>query len=187
MVDTQAPHESFHGQYAGFFSRSVAFCIDRLIIAGALAVLSGLVSLVFQQLRIDDWLGIGPLDLTTAAAVAAAAGAFLDLVYCVGFWLLAGRTPGKQAMGLLVVRTDGQRIRLGAALRRWLGYYVSGILFLGYLWVLVDDRRQAFHDKLAGTVVVYSRPREMGLTAPMPIRDRLRDRGRRQEAAQAAE
>lgn len=187
MEDRQVPHESFHGQYAGMVSRSVAFLTDRLIIAGTLAALSGLGGLVFQQLRIDDWLGIGPLAPTTAAAVAAVVGACFDLIYCAGFWLLAGRTPGKQAMGLLVVRTDGQRIRLGGALLRWLGYYVSGILLLGYLWVLVDDRRQAFHDKLAGTVVVYSRPREMGLTAPAPIRDRLRDRGRRQEAAQAPE
>jgi uncharacterized RDD family membrane protein YckC len=187
MEDSQAPAEVLHGQYAGFFSRSLAFCIDQLVVGGTLSALAAVVGFLVQQFRIDRWLGIGPLDLTTAAALGAAFAALFDLVYCAGFWLLAGRTPGKQAMGLLVVRTDGQRIRLGGALRRWLGYYVSGILFLGYLWVLVDDRRQAFHDKLAGTVVVYSRPREMGFTAPTPIRDRLRDRDRRQEAAQAAE
>jgi uncharacterized RDD family membrane protein YckC len=32
---------------------------------------------------------------------------------------------------------------------------VSGIFFLGYLWILVDDRRQGWHDKLARTLVVY--------------------------------
>lgn len=187
MVDRQVPHESFHGQYAGMVSRSVAFLTDRLIVAGTLAALSGLAGLALQQLRIDDWLGIGPLAPTMATAVAVVVGACFDLGYCAGFGLLAGRTPGKQAMGLLVVRTDGQRIRLGAALLRWLSYYVSGILFLGYVWVLVDDRRQAFHDKLAGTVVVYSRPGEMGFTAPSPLRDRLREGGRRREAAQARE
>jgi hypothetical protein len=37
---------------------------------------------------------------------------------------------------------------------------ISGILFLGYLWILFDNRRQGFHDKLAGTYVVYSWPEE---------------------------
>ena len=59
-----------------------------------------------------------------------------------------------------VVRTDGKRLKFGNALRRSLGYIVSGILFLGYLWILFDNRRQGFHDKLAGTMVVYSWPED---------------------------
>jgi uncharacterized RDD family membrane protein YckC len=184
MTDRQVLDGTLHGQYAGFISRFVAFWIDQLIVGGALAVFSMLVGFVLQEVRIDQWLGIGPLPPASVAALAAAAAVLLDLVYCVAFWLLAGRTPGKQAMGLLLVRTDGQRIRFGSALLRWLGYYLSAILFLGYLWILVDDRRQALHDKLAGTMVVYSRPKETGLTAPTPIRDRLRDDRRRREGAQ---
>ncbi len=38
---------------------------------------------------------------------------------------------------------------------RYLGYYVSIIpLFLGIIWVGIDKRKQGFHDKLAGTVVL---------------------------------
>jgi uncharacterized RDD family membrane protein YckC len=174
MGDRQAANEAFHGEYAGFVSRAVAFLIDRLVVIGALSVLSLIVGLVLQPFRIGRWLGIGPLDPGTLAAVAAVLVTVFELVYCVGFWSLTGRTPGKQVMGLLVVRTDGKRMRMGAALLRWFGYYLSAILFLGYLWVLADDRRQAFHDKLAGTMVVYSRPREVGLTAPNPGRNRLK-------------
>jgi len=179
MANKKVPAEVFHGQYAGFVSRFVAYLIDRLVVGGALAVLAAVVGFVLQQLGINEWLAIGPLAPEIAAALAALLTAVFDLVYCVAFWLLAGRTPGKQVMGLLVVRTDGRRIRLGAALLRWFGYYLSAILFLGYLWVLVDDRRQAFHDKLAGTMVVYARPKQVGLTAPAPIGDRLRGDGRR--------
>lgn len=175
MADRQVPDKAFHGQYAGIVSRFAAFLIDRLAVASVLFVLWLVIDLLLQRLPVWQWLGIGPPSQAAAAAAAAAFAALFDLVYCVGFWLMSGRTPGKQAMGLLVVRTDGQRIRLGAALRRWFGYYLSAILLLGYLWVLVDDRRQTLHDKLAGTVVVYSRPKEVGLTAPTPIRDRLRD------------
>ena len=44
------------------------------------------------------------------------------------------------------------------AFLRWLGYFLSGefTLFIGYLWAAFDDRRQAFHDKLCGTLVVRS-------------------------------
>jgi uncharacterized RDD family membrane protein YckC len=72
--------------------------------------------------------------------------------------MLAGQTPGKYLMGLRIVRTDTDRIRLGNAVLREIGYVLSGILFLGYLWILFDNRRQGFHDKLAGTLVVYSWP-----------------------------
>ena len=59
-----------------------------------------------------------------------------------------------------IVRTDGKRLNFGNALRRAIGYVLSGILFLGYLWILFDNRRRGFHDKLAGTMVVYSWPED---------------------------
>jgi uncharacterized RDD family membrane protein YckC len=44
---------------------------------------------------------------------------------------------------------------------RYLGYYVSTLpLLLGFLWVAFDPRKQGWHDKMAGTVVV--RPRRRG-------------------------
>ena len=40
---------------------------------------------------------------------------------------------------------------------RYIGYYVSMIpLFLGILWVALDPKKQGWHDKIAGTVVVVS-------------------------------
>ena len=39
---------------------------------------------------------------------------------------------------------------------RYLGYYVSIFtLFIGFIWVAVDPRKQGFHDKLGRTVVIY--------------------------------
>jgi uncharacterized RDD family membrane protein YckC len=40
------------------------------------------------------------------------------------------------------------------AVGRLLGYVVSSILYLGFIWILFDERRQGWHDKLAGTVVI---------------------------------
>jgi len=43
---------------------------------------------------------------------------------------------------------------------RYFAYLVSTLpLCLGLLWIAVDKRKQGWHDKLAGTVVVYDEDR----------------------------
>lgn len=187
MADEPETSRSMSGQYAGFVTRAVAFYVDRLIVIVVVAVISLVLGFAVQFFRLSELFGTQDLIRTIAAIVTAVLAGTLDLVYCVGFWMLAGQTPGKQLMGLVVVKTDGGRVRLGAAILRWAGYWLSSILFLGYLWVLVDNRRQALHDRLAGTLVLYSRPEEMGLVASAPIRRRLRGLGQGRGAAQRTE
>jgi uncharacterized RDD family membrane protein YckC len=170
-------HESLfqtsgHGDYAGFVTRMIAFITDQVIIAAILAGAAVFIDFAAQTFQIRQALGLDTLTGALAAAVAGAAGFLLGMVYNVGFWILAGQTPGKWLMGLLVVQTNGERLKLGRALLRWLGYWLSGILFLGFLWMLLDSRRQGFHDKLARTLVVYSRPEEARRAALAPGRDR---------------
>lgn len=173
MADESKPQR--HGDYAGFVTRMVAFILDRFIIAVILAGAGFFVSFVIQTFQLSQVLGLRSLPQELAAALGGAATAVFSILYDVGCWVLAGQTPGKRFMGLLVVQTNGNRLKLGRALMRWLGYWISGILFLGFLWILLDGRRQGFHDKLARTLVVYSRPEEAGLAAATPIRDRLND------------
>jgi uncharacterized RDD family membrane protein YckC len=46
----------------------------------------------------------------------------------------------------------------GQLIGRYLSYYLSSIvLLLGFIWVGFDPRKQGWHDKLAGTLVVRSR------------------------------
>jgi uncharacterized RDD family membrane protein YckC len=146
------------GQYAGFVTRMIGFIIDRLILAFILTVIGLGVNLILALFPINEWLGLGEFSSAIVAAIAAALALSINLLYNVGLWMLAGQTPGQSLMGVRVVRVNGDRITFWPAVRRWLGYFVSAILFLGFLWVLVDDRRQGFHDKLAGTVVVYAWP-----------------------------
>ena len=74
----------------------------------------------------------------------------------VGFWRHCGATPGKLAVGLKVVDAQtGGRPSTGRLVVRVLCYVVSAIpLYLGFLWVAVDRRKQGWHDKIAGTAVV---------------------------------
>ena len=79
----------------------------------------------------------------------------------IAFWLTRQATPGKMAIGAKVVdaRTGG-KLTPGQSIGRYLGYFVSTIPFcLGLIWVGFDSRKQGWHDKLAGTVVVRSKLR----------------------------
>ena len=88
--------------------------------------------------------------------VTALIGVGVTIGYPVVFWVLLGQTPGKLLMGVRIARTNGKRLTIGRALLRYLGYWLSAIpLGLGFLWVLVDDQRQCWHDKLADTYVIY--------------------------------
>ncbi len=55
-----------------------------------------------------------------------------------------------------MLRSNGEKLSFWRAVRRAVGYALAALpLFLGFFWILMDDRRQGWHDKLADTVVVY--------------------------------
>jgi uncharacterized RDD family membrane protein YckC len=55
------------------------------------------------------------------------------------------------------VRLNGRRVGFISSLGRWIGYQVCIFtLGIGFLWVLVDNRRMGWHDKLARTCVIYA-------------------------------
>jgi uncharacterized RDD family membrane protein YckC len=76
--------------------------------------------------------------------------------YCYFLTAWNGQTPGKRALKIRVVRLDGEPITAGTALaRNVFGYFISGIVvWLGFLWILFDERGQGWHDKIAGTMVI---------------------------------
>lgn len=163
MPTEQTPQPVILGRYAGFFSRAAAYVLDRAIVYGISFLVMMALDYLFSLFHLDQWLS----TLNERAALSAGLTILLvivglnlliTIVYNVGFWMISGQTPGKRVLGVRVVRTDGTRLRLGNALRRQVGYWISNILYLGFLWILFDNRRQGFHDKIAGTIVTYSWP-----------------------------
>lgn len=137
--------------YAGMVSRGLAFSVDALAVV--------FVSTFGLQLALAI---LSVVDVTpdarpghTAAVGYVVAVPLVFVAYCAGFWTLWGRTPGMMLLRLRVVVANGGPPGVGRSLVRALGYWVSAILFLGFLWIGVDRRSQGFHDKLAGTFVVY--------------------------------
>jgi uncharacterized RDD family membrane protein YckC len=86
----------------------------------------------------------------------------LALLFAYAMWALKlfarGTTPGKNALGIRVVKEDGCAATFGTMLmREWIGKIISGMVFsLGYIWILIDQDRQGWHDKLVSTYVVRS-------------------------------
>jgi uncharacterized RDD family membrane protein YckC len=132
--------------YAGFWQRAAAFVIDWLIV---IVILVPLMVVVFgvREISLDpaehSW------DLLAFLAIAAAV---------IGFWRYCGATPGKLALAVKIVdAATGQAPSTGRLVVRFLAYFVSALPFyLGFLWVAVDRRKQGWHDKIAGTVVINS-------------------------------
>jgi uncharacterized RDD family membrane protein YckC len=187
MTDEQSPQETLYGQYAGCVTRLVAFITDQLIVTGVISLVAAVAVFIMQSLNINELIGAQEIARLIMVILALLLNTAFLVFYYIGFWILAGQTPGKRLMGLRIVRTDGERITVGPAIRRWVGYWISAILFLGYLWVLVDDRRQGFHDKLAGTLVVYSWPEQEEWERITPIRDHVsRFRERRRTSSRQA-
>jgi uncharacterized RDD family membrane protein YckC len=138
--------------YAGLVSRGVAWVVDYLIMVAIATVATVVIAVVLDAILPN---GVKP---DTPEVLATAAGWItFTAAYLVGFWVLAGQTPGMRLLGLVVVRTDGERVNVGHALRRLAGICASFLtLGLGFLLMLVDDRRQGLADKFAGTLVLYA-------------------------------
>ncbi len=119
--------------YAGFWMRFLAAIVD------------GLILIVPQVLITVAVHGPGRFLL----------GTLLGFTYTVGFWLAEGATPGKMAMGIKITMANGEPITAVAAVVRYVGYIISGlILGIGYLMIAFNRQKRGLHDYLAGTVVV---------------------------------
>ncbi|PAW80269.1 MAG: hypothetical protein B9S27_06590 [Opitutia bacterium Tous-C8FEB] len=103
-------------------------------------------------------LAIDALVVGIVVALAhALAPAFLLVLagYGAVLWRLRGTTIGGTVCGLRVVRTDGREVDWTTAGLRALGCFLSLLpLGLGFLWIAFDRDHQAWHDKVAGTVVL---------------------------------
>ena len=74
--------------------------------------------------------------------------------YHVVLWATKGTTIGGIICGLKVVRLDDRPIDWSIAVVRALSAFLSLVGGLGFIWVVFDDEKQSWHDKIAGTTIV---------------------------------
>jgi uncharacterized RDD family membrane protein YckC len=138
-------------EYAGFWIRTAASLIDTVLVA--MLTLPPLVLIYGWDYFDPGRSGVfaGPADVLLSW--------LLPSLAVIVFWMYRSATPGKMMLGLWIVDAQrGATLGLGQSVGRYLGYFVSTIpLFMGLVWVAFDPRKQGWHDKLAGTVVIRSR------------------------------
>ena len=139
-------------EYAGFWIRVGASIIDTVIVL--IIILPILTAVYGKTYWLDDSLVKGFWDFMFSY--------LLPAVGVVLFWVYKSATPGKMATKLTIVDAKtGNKPSTGQFVIRYLGYYVSTLpLLLGFIWVGIDKRKQGWHDKLAGTVVLRSNKME---------------------------
>lgn len=162
-------NEHMLGQYAGFVSRAVSLVVDVAVVVLIAFVLYWAVALpviLFTNVspgscrvglqpsgRFEDLLCFGINALWTLISFGTLP------IYVIFFIAVTGQTIGMYLLGLRAVRLDGRPMSIWCSCVRFVGMMLSILpLGLGYLWVLGDDRRQAWQDKLAGTCILYAWP-----------------------------
>jgi uncharacterized RDD family membrane protein YckC len=135
-------------QYAGFWIRVGASMIDTILI---LAIIWPILTAIYGK---DYWADTSLIHGVWDVIL----NFILPAIAVILFWIYRSATPGKMALKLTIVDAKtGAKPSTGQFIGRYLGYYVSAIpLFLGLVWVGIDKRKQGWHDKLAGTVVIRS-------------------------------
>jgi uncharacterized RDD family membrane protein YckC len=135
--------------YGGVATRAIALAVDAAI-AQAMVFAGGAVFALVGSLVVE-------VQLNTAAKIlAGCAWALVVGGYFVVFWSTVGQTPGMRLMGVHLLGPAGEPPGAARSVVRLVGLAVSIIpLFTGFLPALVDDRRRALPDFLAGTVVLY--------------------------------
>jgi uncharacterized RDD family membrane protein YckC len=127
---TGAPQFTAAMPRAGFWVRMGALFLDVLLVGIAMSLLHP----------------IGDFHIVVLA------------IYGAVMWKLRGTTVGGIVFDLHVVRVDGRPLDWETVIVRALGCFLSlFVVFLGFIWIAFDDNHQAWHDKIAGTVVVRAK------------------------------
>ncbi len=139
--------EEEHYQYLGFWARVLASILDNIWISIVLIIL----------LVVLGQIGLLNFSMTdTGGGLEITLQTLIPLLLVVGLWIKYASTPGKMAFGAKILDANTfEEVPPGRLFLRYIGYFVSLIpLGLGFLWVAFDSRKQGWHDKIAGTVVV---------------------------------
>lgn len=128
----------------GFWPRVIASIIDSFFVT--------LLMLPILIFILNDPLGLSPVGMATQL--------ILPAIAVIGFWLARGSSPGKMAIGAIIVDADSyKKPSTKQCIIRYLGYYIALLPFaLGFFWIAFDSRKQGWHDKLANTLVVFKEP-----------------------------
>jgi uncharacterized RDD family membrane protein YckC len=138
--------------HAGVVSRALAMIIDGVFVNFSFTAIVALITLV------DNFFsGSASGGSSFAIAVGSTVWLAMGSVYLVGFWSLAGQTPGMRFVG---IGLGAGRLSLRRSLRRLAGLALSVLTFgLGFLGIVFGEQRRGWEDRFSGTDVLYDERR----------------------------
>ncbi len=137
--------------YGGFWRRFVAVFIDGIV----QSVVTVPIALLMPLL-------IGRSTNTTAVVLTQvvvqvllmAIGVLYDVIFIRKF----DATPGKLAMGMKVLRSDGSKLSVGRIIGRHFAHFISALpIGIGYIVAAFDDEKRTFHDRICDTRMIKTR------------------------------
>lgn len=133
-------------EYVGFWSRMLASLVDTVLLM--LVITPIMLSIYGSAYWADERIFKGYSGVLFEW--------ILPIIAVLIFWQVKQSTPGKMLIGAKIVDAKtGENPQTGQLIVRYIGYYVSLLgLCLGFIWIAFDKRKQGWHDKMAGTVVV---------------------------------
>jgi uncharacterized RDD family membrane protein YckC len=139
--------------YAEWHLRLRALIIDMLLVnVAVLLLVPGSMKLIYL-LTGGLW-----SDLSTFFVGEGMGFLIAPLIYLTFFWGFFSRTVGMMVMKTKVADKDGKNISWIVAILRVFAYVLAGLLlFLGFLPIIFDKKRQGLHDKLTKTFVIVKR------------------------------
>jgi uncharacterized RDD family membrane protein YckC len=149
MDDAVTQAEKVDLDLAGVGQRLASYLVDAVVL---IIIYIALIFLFGVQIE-EEAIAGGDFSTTfTAVYVLMAAIAIGYYTYFFG----KGQTPGMKLVEIKLIRTDGVHpVGYKKGFFRWVGMEISGmVLLLGYIWILIDKKKQGWHDKIAGTYVV---------------------------------
>ncbi len=149
--------------YMGFWARALAFLIDNVaVFLLVIPVIRYTITETDLDLTGYDLSDVAQLsELLNRLLIQFSVDALVLGTIFILFWIVKSATPGKMVLGCSIVdaRTLGKASN-SQNIIRYLGYFVSLIpLGLGFIWIGFDSRKQGWHDKMAGTLVIKGKPR----------------------------
>jgi uncharacterized RDD family membrane protein YckC len=142
-------------QYGGFWIRVVARLIDGVTLGIVVAFIAWPFFGTFGAQFSPTLMRSAPSGLRLSFQVLSYV---IAMVYEVVFLRYHGATLGKMALGLKVVRSDGESLGWGISIGRYFIHVVSGIILcIGYIIAGFDNEKRALHDRVCDTRVIYKR------------------------------
>ena len=136
-----SPETRQEQKYVGFWARLGAWFLDCILV----------IIFIFPAFLVQEFVNYyGGILLYWVLCI-------LGHIIILVLWFTKQASIGKMAISAKIVDArTGKAPTKGQLIGRYFAYWLSGFpLGLGFLWIAFDSKKQGWHDKLAGTAVIY--------------------------------